>query len=349
MSRFRFRRLEEYKVGDTKNGMELNVPLPKTPSGKIYRWCPNGQCTPRLFLLGDAERPEGLDVSQLRRAPGVRGTTCPYCGTDADDADFTYGGDIEAVREYITWAAHRDISDHVERLTRDFNRSQPRGGLLSVKMDFKPDVTPEPRPWREDLIRNLACDVCGREYGVYTIALFCPDCGLRNLRVHFDREVEIVIQQIDLAEQVSEDGNRELSYRLLGNAHEDVVTAFETYQKAFYTYMVRKSFSAQQAERMISKRTIGNRFQNIDKARDLYGNLSLDPFSMLTPDELELMRLNIEKRHVIGHNLSIADKAYSTSAEQREKPGTSVQILADEVSEFAMTAQKVVAELERLM
>jgi hypothetical protein len=328
--------------------MELNVPLPKTPSGKVYRWCPNGECTPRLFLLGDAQRPEGLDVSQLRRAPGERGTTCPYCGTDAYDAEFNYGDDIEAVQESIEWAASRDISDYMEELTKDFNRSQPSGGWLSVKMDSKPDSTPEPRAWREDLIRNLACDVCGREYGVYAIALFCPDCGSRNLHVHFEREIEIVLQQIDLAEQVSEDGNRELSYRLLGNAHEDVVTAFETYQKAFFRYAVRQSHDGGQAERMISKRAIGSRFQNLMKAKDLYKNLSLDPFSVLTPDELELMRLNIEKRHVIGHNLSIADEAYCHT-EQREKPGTTVEILADEVSEFAKTAQKVVVELERLM
>ena len=217
-----------------------------------------------------------------------------------------------------------------------------------MKMDFRPNHTSEPRAWREDLIRNLACDICGREYGVYAIALFCPDCGRRNLRVHFEREIELILQQIDLAEQVSEDGNRELSYRILGNAHEDVVTAFETYQKAFYKYMVKRSLSSEKAGKMISKQAIGNRFQNVEKARDLYKSLSLDPFSVLAPDELELMRLNIEKRHVIGHNLSVADEAYSDT-EQREKPGTTVGILADEISQFTKTAQKVVVELERLM
>jgi hypothetical protein len=60
------------------------------------------------------------------------------------------------------------------------------------------------------------------------------------------------------------------------------------------------------------------------------------------------MNLNIEKRHVIGHNLSMADEAYSET-EEREKPGTSVSILADEISEFAKTAKKVILELERLM
>lgn len=348
MSSFHFQRLEKYKVGGTKDRMELGIPLPKSPSGKVYRWCPNEDCTPRSFLLGDTQRPENLDVSQLRRAPGSRGTTCPYCGVDADDNEFNYEGDIKAIEAYMRWAASRDISDHLERLAKDFNRSKPKGGLISLKMDFKPNHSPEPKAWREDLIRNLACDICGREYGVYAIALFCPDCGCKNLHVHFEREIELILQQIDLAEQVVEKDNAELSYRILGNAHEDVVTAFETYQKTIYKYIVKKSFSDNDVAKMISQRAIGNRFQNIDKAKELYTNLSIDPFCVLNSDETGLMRLNIEKRHVIGHNLSIADEAYSDT-EKREKPGTTVEILSEEISEFAETAKKVIAELERLM
>lgn len=348
MSKFRFSRLEKYKVGGTKDKMELNFPLPKSPSGKAYRWCPDEDCMPRLFLLGDSERPEDLEVSQLRRAPGTRGTTCPYCGLDADDEDFNYAGDIDAVQKYIEWAASRDVSDFLDKTAKDFNRSQRRGGLISFRMDVKSSYSPRPRVWREDLIRNLACDTCGREYGVYAIALFCPDCGSQNLLVHFEREIELILQQLDLAEQVAEGSNTELSYRILGNAHEDVLTAFETYQKTFYRYVVKKSFPAQEAGKMITKHAIGNRFQNLDKAKELYAGVSLDPYAVLAQNELELMKLNIEKRHVIGHNLSIADEAYSSS-EEREKPGTTVELLADEISEFSETAKKVIVELKRLI
>lgn len=348
MSEFRFRRLEKYKVSDTKGTMELHIPLPESPSGKVYRWCPNEDCTPRLFLLGDAQRPDNLDISQFRRIPGARGTTCPYCGVDAEDSEFNHDGDIEATQKYIEWAIARDVAEHIEEIARDFNRSQRRGGWISLRMDVKTNHMPEPRVWREDLIRNLACDICGRKYGVYAIALFCPDCGCRNLHVHFEREIELILQQIDLAEYVARNGDHELSYRVLGNAHEDVVTAFEAYQKTFYKHKVKRTFAGKKAAGMTGKQAIGNRFQNIDRARDLYKNLSLDPFCVLTLDEIELMRLNIEKRHVIGHNLSLADEAYSDTGE-REKPGTTVQILANEISTFAETAKKVIVELERLI
>lgn len=348
MPDFRFKRLEKYKVGGTGQKMELRIPLPQTPSGKIYRWCPNNECTPRLFLLCEAQVPETLDATILRRPPGTNETTCPYCGMDSQDDDFNYQGDIEAIKKYIEWAASREIEDYFEKMTKDFNRSQPRGGFVKFKMDFKAHHEPEPRAWREDLIRNLACDICGREYGVYAIALFCPDCGSRNLHVHFEREVELIIQQIDLAEQIAETDNNELSYRILGNSHEDVVTVFETYQKLFYKYEVRKLFPKEKAKEMISKGAIGNRFQNIRRANEMYNVLSIDPFNVLNANELEVLKLNIEKRHVIGHNLSMADEAYSEISSS-EKPGTTVQIIAEDISEFVQTVKKVVIELERLL
>jgi hypothetical protein len=348
MPDFHFKRLEKYRVGGTEDQMELNIPLPKSPSGKVYRLCPNSDCTPRLFLIGNGQKPENIDVTLLRRAPGTPETTCPYCGMDAADAEYNHPEDIDALLKKVGWAAMRDAGDYLDEIVKDFNRSVSRAGPISMKITMNSHNSPEPEFWREDLIRNLACDMCGREYGVYAIALFCPDCGCKNLHVHFEREIELILQQIDLAEQVAENGNHELSYRILGNAHEDVVTAFETYQKTSYKFMVKKAFPKEKVEKMTSKRAIGNQFQNIDKAKNLYKNLSFDPFSVLTTDELELMKVNIEKRHVIGHNLSMADEAYS-ERKQNEKPGTTVQILADEISEFAKTAKKVVLELERQM
>jgi len=348
MPNFRFKRLEKYKVGGTGDIMELSFPLPKTPSGKIYRWCPEVSCIPRHFLLGESHFQKEFDLTKLRRAPGSRGTTCPYCGKDDDDDNFNYEGDIEAIKEHIEWAFKRDTIDHLGKCFKDLNRSMQKGGFISMKMDVKPDRSPQPKAWREDLIRNLSCNICGREYGVYAIGLFCPDCGSKNLIVHFEREIELILQQIDLAESVSESGNNELSYRLLGNAHEDVVTAFETYQKTFYKYKVSQMKPKEEAEKLLNKKAMGNSFQNIERSQKLYSILSLDPFSVLSSQEMDLLRFNIDKRHVIGHNLSISDDAYADS-EDREKPGITVEILANETVEFSEIAKKLIVELERLM
>lgn len=202
-----------------------------------------------------------------------------------------------------------------------------------------------PFTWREDLLRNLACDICGREYSVYAIGLFCPDCGGRNAYIHFQREGALINQQIALAQQQKADGEQELAFRLLGNAHEDVLTAFEAYQKTIYRYLVTKRFLAAEAEKLRSKKAIGNKFQNIERGKKLFAKLTIDPYDQSKQAELEILELNIQKRHVVGHNLSLSDDAYAESV-QSEQPGTTVTLLAEEISKFAEVCGSIIRRLE---
>ena len=59
---------------------------------------------------------------------------------------------------------------------------------------------------------------------------------------------------------------------------------------------------------IVSAKAIGNVFQNIDRGRKQFAFLSIDPYAGLSDEEIAVLRLNIEKRHVVGHNLGIADE-----------------------------------------
>ncbi|MCA9751671.1 MAG: hypothetical protein KC591_05730 [Gemmatimonadetes bacterium] len=340
---FRFRRLEKHGVGGTEGHMELEVPAPQSDTGKRYRECPSERCEPRTFLLGQGEERGGaLDCAGARRRPGEDGTTCPYCGLDAPDDRFDYEGDLEEIQKYVEWAVLHDTADYMDELARDFNRSTaPLKGLLGIEMKVKSPRPPRPSLWREDLLRNIHCGHCGRSYGVYAIALFCPDCGLPNLRDHFDREVELVEQQVRLAREVQD---RELAYRLLGNAHEDVLTAMESFQKAVYRFLLDRRLPNRAAQ-LGSGKAVKNRFQNDLNATRLWANLDIDPFAGLTKDELELLRFNVGKRHVVGHNLSMSDESYAATA-RTEPLGRTVSIVADDVSRFAELCGRVIDGLE---
>ena len=353
MSDFRFKRLERYRVGGTGDKMELSIPIPKTSSGKEYRLCPISECIPRLFLFGDAPAERKIseeNIERVRRQPGTPGTTCPYCGNDAPDRDFIHPEDIEAAKEYIKWAASQDIGEYIEDLAKDFNQKMKKVGqsLFSVEIDVKHAKLSRPYVWREDLLRNLACDVCGREYGVYAVALYCPDCGSPNVHVHIQREMELIKQQISMAEKIASDGDKELAYRLLGNAHEDVLTVFETYLKTIYRFLVKGQLPSEKAKKLVTKQAIGNRFQNIERGRELFNNIGVDPFDCLSSDNLDILRLNIEKRHVVGHNLSVADEAY-VAVTQSEQPGRTVNLLANEINQFAEISLSIVLRLEKLL
>jgi len=45
--------LRKYQVGGTQSKMELAIPLPRTPEGRVYRYSPNADAHPRHFVIGD--------------------------------------------------------------------------------------------------------------------------------------------------------------------------------------------------------------------------------------------------------------------------------------------------------
>lgn len=134
MRDLRFKRLERHRVGGTRDKMELSLPIPKSPSGKVYQYSPNPDATPRLFQIGDA--PDDRTIApenkhRIRREPGPGETVCPYSGHQAPDQEFTHMDDVDAVRKYAFWMAEADVQDWIGDWAKDFNRRQPRGGFIS--------------------------------------------------------------------------------------------------------------------------------------------------------------------------------------------------------------------------
>jgi len=189
----------------------------------------------------------------------------------------------------------------------------------------------------------MECHICSRSYGVYAIALFCPDCGGANLANHFEREVALVVGQIDLAEELESEGAPELAFRLLENAHEDVVTAFETYLKSAFQFTLARRPKIANGIRPRELR--GNPFQNLERAAALFGHLDVDLMGHVESDTLVQLRTDFEKRHVVGHNLGLVDEKYAEVAADGAL-GETVVLLASDVEAFAKTCLKVVAYLE---
>jgi hypothetical protein len=100
------------------------------------------------------------------------------------------------------------------------------------------------------------------------------------------------------------------------------------------------------SQRRSAKKHIRNAFQRIDGGRSLYGRFNFDPYAALSSDEIERLDLNIQKRHVLGHNLGMADEAYTEVAKSGEKEGQNVRVLADDITQFAAVCEKVIVRLE---
>ncbi|RUZ98151.1 hypothetical protein, partial [Mesorhizobium sp. M7A.F.Ca.US.001.02.1.1] len=190
----RFKNLDRYKLGGTSARMQLGVPLPQTPDGRVYRYSPNEQAHPRHFVLGN--RQPGFVATEAASArmklqPGSTQTVCPYSGIIADDGEFEHPDDRDAALKTIGHAFFADAQEHVSKMLKDSARGQRHNSALKITVSSTGKAKPKPRFTRKDLLRELVCDHCGRDFGVYAIGLFCPDCGAPNLRLHLAREVEL--------------------------------------------------------------------------------------------------------------------------------------------------------------
>lgn len=332
----RFRNLEKFRKGGTRARMELAVPVPRTPDGRVYQYSPNEIAHPRHFVIGGVQ--DGFVIDDANRArmklePRSEQTVCPYSGMIAANDDFLHPNDREAAIKTVEHAALEDMTDAVHSMFDGLERRQGPKSALTIQTSPR-SRRMKPRFRRRDLLRELICDHCGRDYGVYAIALFCPDCGAPNLRLHFAREIELVLKQVALAEAGSE--NEELAYRLLGNAHEDVLTAFEATLKTVYLYRVgRLPPEAEQP------RPVRNDFQNIEKAQGRFRTFQFDPFACLNGGERERLRLNIQKRHLIGHNLGVVDARFMEHAADA-RLGETVGLVGSDIKEFAALCERVV-------
>jgi hypothetical protein len=335
----RFKNLDRYRTGGNGTQMELSIPVPTTPDGRVYRYSPNENAQPRHFVLGQATRPDQISDAmraRMKLEPGSPQTVCPYSGIVADDEEFIHPDDREAAIEIAKHAAFADMEDQIRGMLEGLGRRQPHNSMLKIEVNTATSPRPRPRFYRTDLLRELVCDQCGRDYGVYAIGLFCPDCGAPNLRLHFAREVDLVDAQVQLADGLDAD-LEELAYRLLGNAHEDVLTAFEATLKTVYLFG-----HANPGEDSVR---VGNAFQNVERGQKLFSGLGLDPYAMLDDDELAAMKLNIQKRHVIGHNLGVVDAKFAQLSDEAGI-GETVHLVAEEIRTFARTAQKVIDGLD---
>lgn len=337
----RFKNLDRYRTGGSGNRMQLAIPLPKTPDGRVYRFSPNETAQPRHFVLGDVDRPSELTDAmraRMKLEPGSPQTVCPYSGIVADDGEFTHPDDQKAAIEIAQHAALTDMQDEISKMFEGIGGRNSGNSMFKIEVKTSTSRVPKPRFYRNDLLRELVCDHCGRDYGVYAIGLFCPDCGAPNLRLHFAREVDLVDAQVQLADGLEPD-LEELAYRLLGNAHEDVLTAFEATLKTVYLF----GWSAAHAGEPLPR--VGNDFQNVERGQKRFAELGVDPYAALDDAELDATKLNIQKRHVIGHNLGVIDARFAQLSDEAGV-GETVHLVGEDIRVFAALARRVVDALD---
>jgi len=244
---------------------------------------------------------------------------CPYCGHSAEQDQFFTRAQIKYAESLVI----RQVSD---ALVKDLNSLEfdikPKGAFgigLSMKVESQPMQI---RRYSEvELEEEVVCDNCTLRYTVFGSFAYCPDCGRHNSRQILDKNINLALMMVGLADDV----DVELGNQLIADALENGVSAFDGFGRETCSVNKDKSSDPAKAENVS--------FQNLVRAQlELLTLFGIDIANALDNPEWELVARCFQKRHLLAHKMGIVDDAYmQTTNDPNASVGRKVAIEAAEV------------------
>jgi hypothetical protein len=171
-----------------------------------------------------------LGYFKITPGTGIKGPApchCPYCGHSGGQNTFW----TQEQLEYAKSVAFRQISDAMFKDLKalEFNQPAPRGGFgIGLSLKVSRTSSHPIRYYREkQLETEVVCDGCTLRYAIYGVFGWCPDCGAHNSLQILGKNLELAGKELALAESV----DKELADHLIGDALENVVSAFDGFRR----------------------------------------------------------------------------------------------------------------------
>jgi hypothetical protein len=170
------------------------------------------------------------------------------------------------------------------------------------------------RYYREkQLETEVVCNACTLRYAIYGVFGWCPDCGVHNSLQILAKNLELAKKELIIAGSV----DKELSDHLVGDALENVVSAFDGFGREV---CVQKGSDIH--------------FQNLSGARrkvqEIFG---FDFSDVLGPTEWDSACRVFQKRHVLAHKMGVIDDDYIQKANDSGAiVGRKIQVSQEEVN-----------------
>jgi len=304
---FSFRNLKRLEDG-------IKISISADEDGLVGRECPNPDC---------------LGYFKVKFGTGLKGENlpchCPYCGHTAGDNHFWTQDQLDYARSIMENEVSKALKADAQEWDRELRQST-RNSFIKLGMEFKGHSHPI-RYYREkQLETHVICENCTLEYAIYGVFAFCPDCGAHNSLQILGKNIEIVEKEITLASNTED---KELAERLVEDALENAVAAFDGFGRAVCTAFSSKATTPQLAQDIS--------FQNIQNARarvnDLFG---FDLAAGLDTDKWDTVARCFQKRHLLAHKMGVIDEEYIKKAKDPGAiAGRKIYIQPEEVIELA--------------
>lgn len=277
--------------------ISLRVSIPTSPDGTVGRKCPG--C--RRFFKVDRETMKEADQ------------ICPYCGAQHPTSQFLTLDQRRRLRS----AAQRYAMTELHRQMTDAFQGFSSSGSGMIRVELQPgqlELPPLLTYVEQDTRRTVTCSHCGAATCVYGIALFCARCGRRESMAAFEQALHAAEASLAAVELLLVDQRRALEAiggldRLAENVLGDIVTAFEGYCRTKITEIAGAAKLAS-----LQKTNGANFLQRLDIAlQAMSSTLGRPLLSAFPASEFDELKVAFATRHVLIHNLGIADAKYAAA------------------------------------
>jgi hypothetical protein len=301
--------------------------------GYFDRECPNDECEFQFKVVVD-DWGDGFEGEQMH---------CPLCGTLAPADHFWTKEHLEQAKQQAARYFSGRLGQAMARGARSFNSRQPRGGFISMSLEYKgPTHVPAlvPVEAAEEMQLKIACEQCNARFAVIGSAFFCPKCGHSSaVRVFNDAltKIEAKVEHLDrvvgAVAEVDKDAAELTRRSLLESAMSDAVVAFQRVMEELYR--VRPNAAAKAKP---------NVFQRLDDGSDLWRTVGAPAYAdVLCGSELAQLRIYFQRRHLLAHCEGIVDDQYvQRSGDTKYGVGQRVVVRPEHIIELVRLVRTLV-------
>ena len=258
---------------------------------------------------------------------------CAFCGHRAAAQEFHTLEQLEYIKNAAVAHMTPLLGDWMQDQAREFNQSQPKGGLISMRMDVSvPPVTiPVPPATAEAMTLRIQCEQCGCHSAVVGSAYFCHACGHNSAERTFSQSLASARASIASLDAIpaavpDKDSAAQITRQLTEGTLGSLVTAFQRFAEAIYPRLPAAMTNPRR-----------NAFQSLDEGSRLWTDAGGRSYEQIVDSSnLALLRRMFGQRHLLAHREVMVDQEYiDRSGDRAYKPGQRLVIRGETVLAFA--------------
>ena len=311
----------------------MQVSIPLDDDGFLDRECPNDTCLASFKIFADDWEDKVKDDEVF----------CPVCGHCDTSDQWLTKEQLKHCEDSVMAEIMPMIDNELQGITRDFNRSMPRGGMLSMSMSYSSShpVAVVPVEAADMMRQRYVCEECACSYAAIGAAFFCPACGHNSARTALKETVETIRKLPEVREALEAGLDRDSAanaYRLILEENMGkLVAAFQRFAEA--------SFEALPQSSEYTPRR--NLFQNLRESSDLWERvIGMRYETMLDERPWAEIQRYFQQRHILAHKDGIVDEGYlSKTGDHRYREGQRLVIKERDVLHFADLIEELASAL----